>query len=107
MIALDNSFSLMTISSLIDLGCDVNAKDSDGNTPLHSSVYCENESAFKELLSKGANADIKDNEGQTVRNLVEEDKMTKFMALIRSNSQLATSELLTPYSQGSPSPLKH
>jgi len=46
MIALDNSFSAKTISQLIDLGCDVNARDEDGNTPLHSSVYCENDAAF-------------------------------------------------------------
>ena len=105
MIALENSFTLKTISELIDLGCDVNAQDLDGNTPLHSSVLFENESAFKELLSKGARVDIEDNEGQSVKSLIEEDKLTKFIALIRTNEQLATSELLTSQNQGSPQPL--
>ena len=63
MIAVDNSFSLATISQLIDLGCDINAKDVDGNTALHSSMYFDNEPAFEILLSRGAKADIEDNEG--------------------------------------------
>ena len=41
MIAVDNSFKLDTISQLIELGCNVNAQDGDGNTPLHTSVLCE------------------------------------------------------------------
>ena len=63
MIAVDNSFSLGTISELIDLGCDVNAKDNDGATPLHTSALLENAELFKTLLSKGADVDIEDNDG--------------------------------------------
>ena len=63
MIAIDNSFSLSTISQLIELGCDVNAQDVDGNTPLHSSMYIDNQPAFEILLSQGARVDVEDNEG--------------------------------------------
>ena len=86
MIAVDNSFSLATISLLIDLGCDVNAKDTDGNTPLHTSALIEDESVFKALLYKGADVDIEDNDGQNVRSLCEEGKLTNLIELIKANN---------------------
>ena len=96
MIAVDNSFSLETISLLIDLGCDVNAKDTDGNTPLHTSALLENESVFKTLLSKGADVDIEDNDGQNVRSLCEEGNNVNLIALIKANDgQLAESMTMT------------
>ena len=97
MIAIDNSFSLGTISQLIELGCDVNAKDVDGNTALTSSMYIDNQPAFEILLSQGARVDIEDNDGQTVKSLCIEDNLTKFIALLKKREegeQLATSELL-------------
>ena len=90
MIAIDNSFSLGCIDQLIELGCDVNAKDNDGYTPLHTSALLESEEMFKKLLSHGADPKIKDNEGIDVEELVK-DGYKNLWEIINSSSHVATS----------------
>ena len=90
MIAIDNSFSLGCIDQLIELGCDVNAKDNDGYTPLHTSALLESEEMFKKLLSHGADPKIKDNEGVDVEELVK-DGYKNLWEIINSSSHIATS----------------
>jgi len=39
---------------LVEFGCDVNAQDSDGWTPLHCAASCNNLSMVKFLVENGA-----------------------------------------------------
>ena len=82
MIAIDYSFSQETIQKLIDLGCDVNAKDVDGNTPMHTAAYTENFEAFKCLLDNGADPLIKDNEGLSVKELCLDEGLAEYRQLL-------------------------
>ena len=79
MFAVQYNFSDASISALIELGSDVNAADESGMTCLHHSVYCSDDDAttFKLLLSKGANPDIKDEDGETGRSLANENPAYK------------------------------
>jgi hypothetical protein len=47
---------------LIDNGEDVNAKDNDGNTPLH---HAREANVVKLLLSRGADPSVRSKQGQT------------------------------------------
>ena len=74
MVAIDSNLGSECISSLIDLGCDPNAQDSDGMTSLHKSIWTENSDAFSLLLQRGANLDLADEEGDTGRKLASDLK---------------------------------
>ena len=64
-----------TIKLLIKLGCDINAKDNDGNTPLMDMVgMLGAKEKIKTLLELGADTSIKNKEGKTVFDLIAEDK---------------------------------
>ena len=64
-----------TIKLLIKLGCNINAKDNDGNTPLMDMVgMLGAKEKIKTLLELGADTSIKNKEGKTVFDLVAEDK---------------------------------
>ena len=102
MFAVDSNFSTKAIEKLIELGCDVNAQGEDGMTPLHKSIWCENKENFKKLLSKGADLDIKDEEGESCRDLVDdnpsfktaiEDVFGPDLAKSMSKSQVENSEM--------------
>lgn len=58
-----------TIRKLIDMGCDVNAKDNNNVSPLHYACsYAkmqDNLETIKLLIENGANINAKDNRGQT------------------------------------------
>jgi len=53
------------IKRFVDLGLDINAQDSEGETPLHHAISRWSVIKTKELLKYGANRDIKDNKGRT------------------------------------------
>jgi len=91
MIAVDSGFSSQTVSQLIDLGCDVNAKNADGMTPLHLSYYNNSEVLFKQLLDSKADPSVKDNDDDSVVQLAEADDKTVFLSLLSDSSDLATS----------------
>ena len=82
MIAVDYSFSVETIKKLIALGCDVNAKDVDGNTSMHTAAYCENFEAFKCLFENGADPDQEDNDGLSVKTLCKDDGLADYKQLL-------------------------
>lgn len=54
MIAIENYASIETIDLMVAKGADLNAKDSDGNTPLMIAVERNNVPAVKLLVEKGA-----------------------------------------------------
>jgi ankyrin repeat protein len=57
---------------LISNGCDVNVRDSKGNTPLHYAIQNEN-IMYATVLLKGKAKQLKNNEGLTPK------KMKKFL----------------------------
>jgi len=65
--AVDCNFSPETIRRLIELGCDVNAQNSDGMTSLHLSMWQDNSELFETLLKNHADTKIEDNEGESVQ----------------------------------------
>ena len=82
MIAVEFNFSQQCLAKLIELGCDINAQDKDGMTALHKSIWCESKDNFKLLVDKGADLDLKDNEGESCRDLVEEDENSAFKSAL-------------------------
>ena len=64
--ASDCSFNLETCKSLVELGCDINSKDSNGDTLLHQAVCLENTELEKWLVDEmGVSTDVKNNDGET------------------------------------------
>ena len=50
--ALDCDFSIEILEKLIDLGCDINSIDENGDTLLHYAINLENEPVETWLLEK-------------------------------------------------------
>ena len=73
MLAIDCSFSIETITKLLELGSKINEQGEDKMTPLHKALILENKPVFMLLLSKGADPDLKDNDDETVREAAEEN----------------------------------
>ena len=61
-----NAFREETIAFLIEAGCDINAKDSAGNTPLMYSAAKGVLACSKIILSGGGDQNITNNAGSTV-----------------------------------------
>lgn len=55
---------------LNDKSIDVNAKDSDGDTPLH---HCDDVDSAKMLIEAGADHSMKNNDGKTALEIKVED----------------------------------
>ena len=93
MFAVQYNFSEATISELIDLGSDVNGADGDGMTCLHHSFYCNEEDStmFKLLVSKGADPDKEDAEGESSRTLIEGNPKYKNALEIVEGADMAVS----------------
>jgi ankyrin repeat protein len=56
---------------MLEVPCDVNAKDQDGNTPLHLALKEKKEDVVKLLINKGSKLDIKNSQGETPKKLAE------------------------------------
>lgn len=52
------------VQALIDGGAEVNCRNADGATPLHSAAFLGRDEAFELLLSAGADPEIKNYEGR-------------------------------------------
>ncbi|XP_040944660.1 acyl-CoA-binding domain-containing protein 2 [Gossypium hirsutum] len=52
---------------------DVNAKDNEGQTPLHYAVMCEREDIAKFLVKQNVDKDTKDSDGNSLVDLCDSD----------------------------------
>lgn len=60
-----NDNSIKCIEMLLDKGANINAKDKDGNTPLHHAIFKCSFELVKLLLNRGANKHIKNEENKS------------------------------------------
>ena len=99
MFAVSHNFSQATIKELIDLGSDVNAADGDGMTCLHHSVIVNEEdpSTFQLLLSKGADPEVQDADGESAKSMALEYKAYKDAFEIVDGQTLAISMTKSQY----------
>jgi ankyrin repeat protein len=55
------------VSSLLDKGADIYAKNKEGRTALHLAAWMGHEAVARSLLEKGAIVEAKDNDGWTAQ----------------------------------------
>jgi hypothetical protein len=72
--AVDCEFSFKTIKYLLEHGCDINAQVDNGRTALHFALDLENKALLKFLIDNGADINIEDYEGSSVKKEIEGDK---------------------------------
>lgn len=67
---------------LLAKGCDVNARNRSGRTPLFEAASCWNPFCVKYLLKKGADASLKDEKGETVLDRAKALKQTEIISIL-------------------------
>lgn len=71
---------------LLDMGCNINAKDNEGNTCLHFGVTSGNERVVKKLLIRGADKTLRNNENKSPYDLAIEDNQNYIANVLRSRT---------------------
>lgn len=91
------------VERLLEEGCDVNAKNDNGCTPLHSflTVNKGKENIVRLFLSHGADINISDNDGDTVLNCLAQnpeasESMLELLLGSKADASLANQEGLAP-----------
>lgn len=74
-----NSICNESVDALLKSKKNVNAVDKDGRTPLHWAAAVSTESIVKALVENGADLLLRDNKGQTPRDLARDDYMKEFL----------------------------
>ena len=64
------------VEKLLELGADVNAQTTNGNTPLHSLLKAEQRNIVILLLEKGADINAKNEEGKSAHDLADKTVYT-------------------------------
>jgi ankyrin repeat protein len=59
------------VSKLCDLGADLNIRNFNGNTPLHTAVYRHNELLIRKLVEHGADRSVQNLSGYTPLDLAD------------------------------------
>jgi ankyrin repeat protein len=77
LLAVDCEFGFDVLKYLKDHGCDINAQDENGRTALHYALDLENKYLIKTLIEMGADINIEDNEGSSVKKEIEGDEEFK------------------------------
>jgi ankyrin repeat protein len=98
----DNLYAI--VERLLEEGCDVNAKNDNGCTPLHSFLTTNKgkENIVRLFLSRGADVDIPDDDGDTVLNCLAQypeasESMLELLLLEnKADASLANHEGMTP-----------
>jgi ankyrin repeat protein len=83
MLAYDKPDTIDTLATLIRCGADINAKDSNGWTPLFYAVRARRYRAINFLLELGANINAQTIHGQTVLNLAELLKDEELIGILK------------------------
>ena len=65
LLAVDCEFSTEILEYLLGKSCDLNSKDSSGDTALHIACNLENADLESWLVEKGISKDVKNNDGLT------------------------------------------
>ena len=73
------------IQSLVSRGADVDAKDKDGDTPLHSAVSFDYYDVVELLIEEGANVNTKNQKGKTPLSLAKDKGSEEIVELLRKH----------------------
>ncbi len=89
---------ISTVEALLEHGADINARDNNGNTPLH---YANDGNTTRFLIKNGADYQLKNNHGQTPKDMMEYHASQLLSAkkgyALPSNAEMFMDELYTGY----------
>jgi ankyrin repeat protein len=80
---------------LVENGCNINIKDSNGNTILHIAVNYGSIDDIKYIINNGINKDIQNNDGKTALMIAKDKKMTEIISVINSANNLSKNKYKT------------
>ena len=67
---------------LLDHGADINARNDEGRTPLHTTAYMGRIEVIRVLLERGADVGAEDKQGRTAFSLAKEDRHDEIKKLL-------------------------
>ncbi|HEU0185391.1 MAG TPA: ankyrin repeat domain-containing protein, partial [Blastocatellia bacterium] len=80
----DGTYVQLIGEALLQAGCDVNAADSNGRTPLMYAARYRRPAAVRLLLKAGANIKAKDKDGKTTLDLAKQFDNQEIIKLLQS-----------------------